>query len=62
LPSEVANLKESENGPIRVDEIELGQSIDYEDFAENAPLTGHSPILDDPMGESLNLRPSKLIT
>lgn len=55
-------MKESENGPIRVNEIELGQSIDYEDFAENAPLTGHSPILDDPMGESLNLQPSKLIT
>lgn len=55
-------MKESENGPIRVNESELAESVDYDSFVENAPLTGHQPILDDPMGETLNLQPSKLIT
>jgi hypothetical protein len=45
------DLKQSEKGPIKANEIEDGESLDYELFVGEAPVVNHFD--DDPMEESL---------
>lgn len=45
------DLKQSEKGTIKVDEMQDGESLDYELFAGEAPVVNHFD--DDPMEESL---------